>query len=92
MTDVSLNGLMGLNIWVEFFDILMQMFHVTVVVKSLHSPEKNMYIMEVFASNDFYSSNMYVMNEWKTYYIVTNNIHKVLFNNEWLKISRLYIH
>ena len=56
--------------------------YITVVVKSLRplvEEEKNMSIMAVFSSNDFYSSNLSVMNEWNTNYLVTKNIHEVCF-------------
>ena len=42
----------------------------TVVVKRFHILVKNMYIMAVFGSIDFYCSHFAVMNEWNTYYCV----------------------
>ena len=53
----------------------------TTVVKSFHSLIKTMYNFTVITSNEFYSSHVSVMSEWKTNYFVTKNTHETWFSN-----------
>ena len=48
----------------------------TVVVRSWHTPVKNMYITTVVSSSDFYNSYFLWSNEWNTNYFVAKSFMK----------------